>query len=96
MHLPTHRIPSSFEIMTTLPVSVPMTVLGPDSLSITASRPNPADLEVAVSDIRPHDRDPMEGGGYSDVWRADWTRDGVTTVVGAHNLCWRFSKRPGA
>ncbi|KAF8504155.1 kinase-like domain-containing protein [Gautieria morchelliformis] len=53
----------------------------PDSLTIAARNPPFANLELPVSDISPHGRDPLVQGGYSDIWRTRLIRDGVRTLV---------------
>ncbi|KAF8504148.1 kinase-like domain-containing protein [Gautieria morchelliformis] len=59
----------------------------PDSLTIAAKNALFANLELPVSAISPHDRDPLVQGGYSDIWRTHLMRDGVRTLVALKVLC---------
>jgi hypothetical protein len=58
----------------------------PDSITTSAGNPQPADLELPVQDISPQGRDPLVAGGHSDVWRAYWMRDGVSTLVSSKTI----------
>ncbi|KAF8504167.1 kinase-like domain-containing protein [Gautieria morchelliformis] len=53
----------------------------PDSLTIAARNVLFANLELPVSDISPHGRDPLVPGGHSDIWRTHLMRDGVRTPI---------------
>ncbi|KAF8504163.1 kinase-like domain-containing protein [Gautieria morchelliformis] len=83
MNNPTYKVSNKLESMTpSFPSSGFHAFSGePDSLTIAARNALFANLEIPVSDISPHDRDPLVPGGHSDIWRTHLMRDGVRTPV---------------
>lgn len=57
----------------------------PNSIS-TTDRPCLSSMEVPVSSIRLHSRFYINGGAYSDIWKATLKRDGVDVPVSLHEV----------
>jgi hypothetical protein len=86
IHNPTYEISNKIEPMTpsfTSSTSTSSHGIGgvPDSVTASVGNAPFAGLEIPVWDIRLHGRDPLVGGGHSDVWRAHLMRDGASTLV---------------
>ncbi|KAF8504161.1 hypothetical protein JB92DRAFT_784239 [Gautieria morchelliformis] len=83
MNNPTYKMSNKLESMTPSFTSAGFHAFSgePDSLTIAARNALFANLELPVSDISPHCRDPLVQGGHSDIWRTHLMRDGVRTRV---------------
>ncbi|KAF8504158.1 kinase-like domain-containing protein [Gautieria morchelliformis] len=83
MNNSTYKMSNKLESMTPSFTSAGFHAFGgePDSLTIAARNALFANLELPVSDISPHSRDPLVQGGHSDIWRTHLMRDGVRTLV---------------
>lgn len=79
----TSTVSSSLETMTSLASPLGLHLFGsePDPISHTTRVTIPEGLQLALSEISPYGRNPVNGGGQSDVWKADLIRDGAKTVL---------------